>query len=310
MLQAPIDYHGLRETGILKTRAGYQLLGLCYSNSKVYTLEINKKDVHLAVYQMNGDSGNLILMDSMDVGLGLSLALLTHLNIRGPSRGFSPSIDRHSHRIFLSAHHGVLVARLEGDKLVKERILQSVHYLGDVVVMPLDTLYVCDWTYDTVCIIDGMDDMVTGTLETPQITWGVLTPYSLAAQGDSVLVCYNDDSKTMPDEYFESISAKSEYFLVIYRHGSLIPARILCAPDITGGEFPPHLLIADSEGHALLAQRNSDTSRVININVDVYHVNHKIKVNTDSVICGCTIVNRQLWMACGSGDIVIMSSGK
>ena len=275
------------------------MLGMCYSDRKVYTMETERNQIagHLAVYQMNSDSGSLTLIDCMDLGMGLLLQI--HGN-----HAISPSLDRHSHRVFIPVYYnGVLVARLEGDKLVEERILYSVDSVIDLAVVPLDTLYVCDWGGRAVHIIDGIHDTVTGTLETPVLTNSDLKPCNLAVQGDNIVVGYGRDLVTILEHLLESESAIIGFSLVVYRHGSLTPIRVLHALEM----FPTHFLTADSEGHVLLVQPKAVTLHVVNINGAVYRVKHKITVNTDSEICDGIVVNRQLWVACNNGDIVIMS---
>ncbi len=312
ILQAPIDYHGLRETGRLKTREGYRLQGLPYSDGKVYTVEENDEHGDLAVYQMYSDSRSLILIDCMDLGRGLSL----QIHVSSDSHGISPSIDRHSHRVFLPVGNGVLVARLEGEKLFKERILQSVGHVDHLAVIPLDTLYVCDLSSEAVRIIDSIHDTVTGTLEPPALTLSDLRPSSVAVQGDNVVVCY---SKKSQHWFWGEIL----HCLVAYRHGNLAPIRVLYTHDIPEGVLPPHLFTVDCEGHALLAHTDImnaaifDVINVININgnvyrvhAEVYRVHAEVNAKSASLTCGCAIVNRQLWVARYSGDIVIMSPGK
>ncbi len=265
-------------------------------------METQRNEEHdlLAVYQLNSVSGSLILMDSMEVERNQpSLFLVVILG--GHFR--SPSIDRHSHRVFLPVRDGVLVARLEGDKLVKERILHSGNDVYDLVVIPLHTLYVSDWHSGAVSIIDGIHDTVTATLKTPVLTRPGMIPYHLAVQGDNVVVFYGEDMIAA----LKSKSVISGYFsVVVYRHGSLTPIRILHSPDSPAEVLLPYLFTADSEGHVLLIKKKS----VIVINTNVCRISQEINVNTDSAISGCTVVNRQLWVGCKNGDIVIMSSGE
>ncbi len=295
----------MRETGKLKTREWYDLGGLCYSDRKVYTVEWRALEhVDLAVYQMNSDSGSLILMDCMDLEIPPE-DMLCMWETQRSGRLFSPSIDRHSHRVFLPVLTSVLVVRLEGDKLVKERILHSVGQVLDLAVIPLDTLYVRDgWA---VHLVDGIHDTVTGTLEKPALANPYPRPCSVTVQGDNIVVCYGTDVITLRQSEF---SRYSQYSLAIYRHGSLTPIRVLHAPNIHGEWNRSHLLTAESEGHVLLLSRKNATVCVININENVFCVNHEINVNTGSDICDCTVVNSQLWVACDSGDIIIMSSRK
>ncbi len=281
----------------MTTRGGYQLLGLCYCDRKVYTVEkqIHGYHNHLVVYQMNSDSGSLILMDCMDVETRGYLARHFEGILVGNTIVYPLSIatDRHSHRVFFPVRHGVLVARLEGDKLLKERILHSVDVTYDLAVIPLDTLYVCDWDGKAVRIIDGIRDTVTGTLETPVLTDPDMRPYSVAVQGDNIVVGYGIlgfPLSMLMSGLGRSERATPEFSVAVYHHGSLTPIRILHAPDTDVGVFPPYLT-AGSEGHALLVHNNTATVCVININGDVYHANHKIKVNTDSQIYGCVVVN-------------------
>ncbi len=252
---------------------------------------------------MNSDSGSLILMYCMDMERKYWPLLLMMAGAENTMVFYlSIATDRHSHRVFLPVQTGVLVARLAGDKLFKERVLQCVDIVDDLAVIPLDTLYVCDWVGRAVHIIDGIHDTVTGRLNTPALTKPNLRPGSVAVQGDNVVVGYCRHMGTV----LQIESGIQAFSLVVYRHGSLTPIRILHAPDI---DVAPRLT-ADSEGHVLLVHCKTATVHVINMNENVYRVNPKIKFNTDSQICGCSVVNRQLWVACDNSDIIIMSSGK
>ncbi len=252
------------------------MCGLCYTDGKLYTLE--KQDVesqssshHLCVYQIQRDSGHITLLDSIELGVaGLMLP---------PIR---PRVDRHSQRVFIPGDGGVTVARLDGDRLVRERTLTCVTHPASVDVMSPDTVYSCGVTRDSVYIVDVRDDRITSVLKNPKSLIHE-RPHDVAVLGDSFMVSYNEGP------------------LVVYHHGSSDPVRVIPR---TGG-LSPSSISTDRQHHFLITDSTTNVVFVVDVSGDVLH---KVNINTDSKIVDCAVVNRRLWVGCQNGDVVIMSS--
>ncbi len=259
------------------TQAGDTLHGMCYSEGCLYVTEGRWESVRyslsLSVYRVQSDGGHITRLDTL-TGLGMG-----HWNMVS----LCPRMDHHSHRVFVSCQHsGVTVARLDGDRLVRERTLTCVRNAISVGAMSPDNVYVGDYDNDSVHVVDIRDDRKTATLEKPATLWGE-RPDSLAVLGDSVMVCYGYST------------------LAMYRHGSLAPVRVIAPGGLErvtaiSTDFQSNYIVTDETRSVFIIDNNGDLRYTANI------------PHTDSEPRDCAVVNRQLWVGCLTGDIVIISS--
>ncbi len=262
------------------TQAGYQLMGLCYSEGCLYVVERLMKEsgrysVSLTVYTVQSDSGHITRLDTLTLPGG---------QWRWSLR---PRVDRHSRRVFVPCEKsGVIVAHLNGDKLVRERTLTCVSDAVSVDVMPPDTLYVGDWSSDSskVHVVDVRDDRIMSTLETPDTARDEV-PWNMAVLGDNVMVGYGDLA------------------LVVYRHGSPAPVRVIPHPE---GLSEVSVVSTDCRSNYIVADRETRSVFIIDNNGELRHT---VNIpDTDNRLWDCVLVNRQLWVGCLNGDCAIMSS--
>ncbi len=262
------------------TQAGVRLVGMCYSEGCLYVLGglegRGGYTLILTVYSVQSDSGQLTRLDTM-TGLG------------GGWPSLCPRVDHHRHRVFVPCYGtGVTVAHLDGDRLVREGTRTCVMHAICVDVMSPDTVYVGDIDSRTVHVVDIKDDRKIMTLEKPDRVRE--PPWSLAVLGDSIMVCYGDSDPT----------------LVVYRHSSPTPVRVV--PRLSGlGEVAA--VSTDCRSNFIVTDKV--TRSVFIIDADG-NLRHTINIpypdsDTDSRSVGCAVVNRQLWLGCVNGDIVIMS---
>ncbi len=272
------------ETERRKIQAGYNLDGLCYSDGRLYTVEHRKVEsgrisYSLAVYQIESDSENITLIDRLE------------LADVGSAMGYnaSPRVERHSQWVFVpcsasvSGYTGVTVAYLDHDRLVRERTLTCVRDAVSVDAMSPDTVYVCV-TY-SVHVVNVRQDKITLTMEPPDTVMNK-RPHSVAVLDNSVMVGYIDQGP-----------------LVIYRHGNKAPLRVIRHPDGMQGLLPT--ISTDCERHYILIYMLSKFLFVMDVNGQVRHT---AAIDTRTWTRDCAVVNRQLWVGCHNGEIVIMSS--
>ena len=199
-------------------------------------------------------------------------------------------MDRHSRRVFVPCYDsGVTVVRLDGDRLVRERTLTCVSYVISVDVMSPDTVYVGDWR-GSVHVVSITDDRQISTLETPDTMRG--EPHSqcwAAVLGDNVMVCYDFST------------------LVLYRHGSPAPVRVIPRPR---GLKLVRAVSTDCRSNYIVADSEARSVYIIDSNGDLQHTVNIPDTDSDpySGLRDCAVINRQLWVGCGNGDIVIVSS--
>ncbi len=280
-LQPVLDCRGLAVTGKRRvTQAGDTLSGLCYSEGFLYVVEWQRQSaifsLSLTVYHVQSDNGHLTRLDTL-TGLGEGEWLVS----------LCPRVDRHSHRVFVPCRDsGVTVARQEGDRLVREKTLTCVSDAISVDVMSPDTVYIGDWHSGSVHVVNIRDDRKTSTLEKQDIVRGK-PPLSLAVLGDSVMVGYGYGVST----------------LVLYRHGSPAPVRVIPRPG--GLEY---VTAVSTDCRCNYTVTDDETKSVFIIDADG-ELRHTVNIpDTDSRPRDCAVVDRQLWMGCYNGDIVIMSS--
>ncbi len=201
-------------------------------------------------------------------------------------RSVRPHVDHHSLRVFVSAYdRGVFIARLIGERLIRERTLTCVKPAHHVDVMSLDTIYVSDYDSHSVRVVDVKDDKITSTLETPDTVRDEL-PVSLAVLGDSIIVGY----------------AYPGTKLVAYSHGSPTPVRVIPNP---WGMQNVNSISTDCHSHYIVTDNINKSVLVIDVSGNL---RHKVNFDTESEMRDCIVVNRQIWLGCDNGEIVIMSS--
>ncbi len=277
-LQLAVDYRGLAVTGRRRVtlQAGYTLRGLYYSDGCLYVQEGQRESgrYNLTVHSVQSDSGHIIWLDT-----------LTGLGEVGWPWSLCPRVDHHSRRVFVPRlTSGVTVARLDGDRLVRERTLTCVRFAISVDVMSPDTVYVGDYDSRSVHVVNITADRIISTLDKPDTMRGKV-PLSLAVLGDSVMVCYGRST------------------LVVYRHGSPAPVRVIPRP---GGLEEVTAVSTDCRSNYIVTDYL--TSSVFIVDADC-ELRHAVNIpHTDSEPQDCAVVNRQPWVGCGNGDIVIMSS--
>ncbi len=226
------------------TQTGECLDGLCYSEGCLYVVarweESGRSSISLTVYRVQSGSGDLTRLNT-----------LTGLETGDWMECQCPCVDRHSHRVFVPCPgSGVTVARLEGDRLVRERTLTCVRDAVSMDVMSPDTVYVGDEDNCSVHVVDVRDDRITSTLETPDTVRRDQWPRSLAVLGDSIMVSYGD------------------YTLVVYRHGSPVPVRVIPHPE--GLKFAS-TVSTDCRSNYIVTDYRTRSVFVIYTNGKLYH---------------------------------------
>ncbi len=195
-----------------------------------------------------------------------------------------PHVDRLSQQVFVPCWgNGVTVARLDSERLEREGTLTCVRFTFSVDVMSPNTIFVCEASSDSVYVVDVRNDRLISRLETPDTVRGKM-PYRLSVLGDSVIVDYGDTVHT----------------LVVYRHGG--PARVIPHP---GGLKVVTPVSTDWQRHFLLTDYGNKSVFVMDASGKLHHT---VNIDTVSELRDCAVINRKLWVGCGNGDIVIMSS--
>ncbi len=233
----------------------------------------------LAVYRiLPSDSGDMTLLDRLQLWED------------GPWSG-CPRVDSHSRRVFVPCPGtGVTVAHLDGERLVRERTLTCVKGAESVDVMSSNIIYVRDGS--SVHVVDVRGDKKMLTLERPETVKSYDRPYRLAVLCHCVMVSYG----------------YTERHLVVYSHGSPTPVSVIPCPE---GLDEVTAVSTDCQRHFLVivsTTKSDSTSK----SMLVTHVNgkicHTVDILTDRYIRDCAVINRQLWVGCLNGNIVIMSS--
>ncbi len=263
-------------------QANNTLMGLCYSKGSLYVverhIESDTDSTSLAVYRLQGDSGDITLLDRLELWTGSGLG----------STPVCPRVDRHGLRVFVPCHDsGVTVACLDGDRLVRERTLTCVLNAVSVDVMSQDTVYVVDGSSNSVHVVDVRHDRITSTLEAPDtVRLGGACPYSLAVLGDGIMVSYGS----------------ADHTLVLYRNGSNAPVQVMTSP---GGLKHVTSVSNDCHNNYLVTDYKSQSIFVMKVNGELRHT---VNINADSKTMDCVVVNKQVWVGCQNGDLVVMSS--
>ena len=156
--------------------------------------------------------------------------------------------------------------------------MRCVAYALCVDIMSPDTAYVGDID-GSVYVVDLTHDTIKATLEVASAV-EARSLCGVTVLGDRVLVGY-------------------PHTLVIYRHGSLRHIKAVPSP----GRMTS--VTTDRQHYYLLTHGDTNTVSVVDVDGNLCHT---VSIDSDSKIADCTVVNRQLWVGCGNGAIVIMSS--
>ncbi len=273
-----MDYCKLSVTGKRVTQDGYDLEGLFYSDGRLFVgearcVESSRYSWSLAVYQLQGDGEDMVLLDRLELGTGEPWSV-------------RPRVNRQSHQVFVPClEGGVTVVRLAGNRLIKEKTLTSVMKPHSVDVRSPDTLYVCDWTSKTVHGVDIRDDRILSTLEKPDKMTG--KPWSVAVLGDSIMVGYTDGTDTT---------------LVLYDHLSHTPVRVIPRPE---GLHHVRSVTTDCHKYFIITNYNTQSAFIFDIRGNLFQ---KADLGPDTGTWDCAVVRSQVWVGCRKGYIVIMSS--
>ena len=279
-----MDYHRLVPTGRKQTQAGYQLYAMCYSNDVLFVgewqeVESGTYSYSLAVYRVRSDSGDITVLDRLILGTG---------KLMWP---VCPRLARHTCHVFITTPgHGVTVARIHDHRLVKEMTLTCVRKADTVDAMSSDTVYVGDGSSRSVHVVDVRDDKITSTLEKPDTVTGEW-PYSLAVLGNNIMVRYGPTYPTV----------------VVYRHGSPAPVRVIPHPRTLNVVLAVN---TDCQRHFLLTDWEGKSVFVMNASGNLQHTVSisSLSAGNAGLLRDCAVVNRQLWVGCQNGEIVVMSS--
>ncbi len=269
-------------------------MGLCYSGGCLYVAEWQrtkscprKYSFFLAAHLVQGDSGEITPLDRLELWTNRGDLTLLELDRLERWASACPRVERHSQQVFVPCRgSGVVVAHLDGDRLVRKRTLACVKKACSVDVMSQDTVYVCDYDTKRVCVVDVRDDSITSMLETPDKVRHDL-PNSLAVLGSSVMVGYKYGT------------------VVVYHHGSLAPVRVIshigeldCVSAVST-DCQQHFLVTDS------------FSKFVYILDASGNVRHQIKMVYDTWVrphpVDCAVVNKELWVGSLNGYIIITS---
>ncbi len=252
-------------------QAGKRLHGMCYFSGRLYTIEARRKGRHNSfrlAVYSVTDQATIILQDTLDLDEPV----------------YKPRVDRQSGQVYISCGpHGVCVVRYDGRKLVRVATLsKDMGSAISLAVMSQDTMYVGEeYTY-TVYLRSATQDRDIASLKEPwkERKW----PNGIAVLGDTILVGYEDHD------------------LALYRHGVSTPVKKLPQPpgldDVSG-------LTTDYHSSFVLAGRDSDTVYVFDI---TGKRTHNIPIPGNRRLWDCTVVERELWVGCYDGDIIVLSS--
>ncbi len=279
VLQPSIDYYQPTEVGRinLKEQGLGDLQGFCYFESKLFVLWGHVGGCNMNVYTAYYEEDT-----------GASITHLDSMPLPADCIG-SPRVDRCNHRIFIPCDvSGVVIARLEGDRLVTEKTLLCVEKPLDVDVISPDTAYVCDGDTYTVKVVDVTRDVITATLKKPEEVNNAI-PMRLAVLGDRIMVMYMYGGP----------------ILAIYQcpYDSLDPIQVIPSPEDLNSVSA---ISTEARGHHfLLTDCKSRYMFVVDVKGNLLDT---VNIEVDRYPCDCAVVGRQLWVGCSSGDIVFISS--
>ncbi len=261
-----------------RAQLGNYLSGLCCYDGKLYTVEENTEDykIKLAMYDISGAGGaNLILLDSVQ--------------LRG--RGWQyPRVDQHGlGLVYVPCREaGTRIFRCEGSRLVSARDpLTCVERARSLAVYTEDTVYICDRTSNTVCLVSVSTDTVVSRLEKPEQVGGY-TPDHVSVLGETILVCYGKNT------------------LVAFHSDSPTLGQVLQTPE---GLVDVSSISTDGHSRFLVTCHTPKSVYVLDISGDVQDI---IQPNLsdlpdDVTLQDCAVAQSQLWVQYYWGHIVVMS---
>ncbi len=252
-------------------QAEYRIGGMCYFSGRLYTTEVWKgygSNIYRLAVYSVIDQNTVTLLDTLDL----------------EDSPTEPRLDRQSGRVYISCKsRSIYVVRYDGSKLVLITTLRCMGKPHALAVVSPDTLYVYDDGSNTVYLPHVTEDRVTARLQNP-VEVAYSCPFTIAILGDTILVgCENNE-------------------LVIHRHGVPTPGKLLPKPQ---GLEDISSLTTDHHSSFLLVDVDSNTLFVLDIRGNLTHT---ISIPGDRDPRGCTVVGGQLWVGCGNGDIIVMSS--
>ncbi len=197
-----------------------------------------------------------------------------------------PRVDGHKQRVYIPRcdvyNEGVSVASWADRQLRPQRTLECVGSCYSVAVISPHTLCACDVDDHAVRVVKVTNGTVTSNMMKPKgLTYS--TPKRTAVLGDNILIWYTDDN------------------LVVHGNGVSSPGTIV--------DMPPGLqmvkgMSSDGESRFFICNGPGRTVFILDMNGKLCV---KVKINTDSNVQDCTVMDRKLLVGCKNGDIVVMS---
>ena len=221
----------------------------------------------LTLYDISSaEDGSFTLLDKVEMGTDLYIA--------------RPRVD-YSHRVYVPCgNYGVRVFRCQGGRLLPARdTLKCVGFARSVCVNTADTVFVCDWRTESVCLVSVSSDTVIRRLERPAQVLGL--PYYVSVLGQTVLVCYYDNT------------------LVTYRSDSPTPGQVLQKPE--GLETVTSIT---TDAHSSIFIVTGDRSVFV---LDDKLIWHRIYTGEYHIRDG-SMVQSQLWLGYYGGEIAVLTS--
>ena len=265
-----MEFQHLRKARQHWIQHGNWLLGFCFDDSKIYCVEerLKNETYCLAVYDIGGaENGSLSLLDTVLVR-----------NVR--LKYCRPSIDG-SHQVYVPCQEsGVRVFRYQDGRLLPVRDpLKCVKDAWSICVNTADTVFVGDWNTKPVCLVNASKDTVIRRLERPIQVWA--TPYHVSVVGDTVLVCYGDNT------------------LVTYRRDSSTPGQVLQTPE---GVKEVTSITTDSHSSSFIITDNHSV-----FVLDEKFLWHRVYTGAGGLVV-CIVVQSQLWLGYRNGKIAVLTS--
>ncbi len=274
-----MEFKNLRMTRLHRLQQRRELRGLCCDDRKLYCVEFLDKDrsFWLTMYDISGaEDGSIRQLEPVD-----------SVEVRGVVKHCRPRVDS-AHRVFVPCEDAnVRIFRCEGGRLVSARDpLTCVEKPRSLAVNTSDSIYVCDYENDTVCLVSVSTDTVIRPIGKPEHLEcsGDDRPWYVSVLGETVLVCYGRNT------------------LVTYRNDSSIPCRVLQTPEGLGW-----VCSITTDGHSSFIVMDWMTGSVYVLDRTGTPC-HRIPPGTDSGIKDCAVVRSQLWLGYYRGYISVMSS--
>ncbi len=249
---------------------GDELKGMCYGDSKLYTVEKRQGDrTHMVVTYRVAAGRVLELLDTTGVG----------------PRALQPRTDQYGRYVYVphSDNGCVLVLQWTGKKLLVSKTLTCVTNVLSISVTLSRSLYVISETRSTVFVVDVTLDRVTAEITSPDSPQATV-PHLVATLGDLVAVCNGDTS------------------VAVCHSGNCRPSKAMPCPD----DFEKVVsMTTDGHSHFVL----TDKSRVVlvmDVNGNVIRkigVPPEFRSPVDSIV-----VEGQIWVGCRFGDIAVLST--